>query len=149
MKKSSSLRVALGSREHLEVILALESSEPKPIGLFIVQSVSAKVRKQSAIKLAKSMGKGINQIRLSAIAGESIEETERSLNAIFSLAERYDAALFFDEADALFGKREAGVAKALRAQLTQFAVCVIAGATSFARSDRYWHEHLLAILHEA
>lgn len=148
MKKSSSLRVALGSREHLEVLLALESSEPKPSGLFVVQSVSAKIRKQSAIRLAKAMGKGVYQIQLAAMAGGYIGETEKNLNAIFSSAEQRDALVFFDEADALFGKRDADLAKVLRVQLAQFYVCAAAGTVSFARSDRYWQEHLLAVLHE-
>lgn len=148
MKKSSSLRVALGSREHLEVLLALESSEPKPSGLFVVQSVSAKIRKQSAIRLAKAMGKGVYQIQLAAVAGGNSAETEQNLNAILSSAEQRDALVFFDEADALFGKRDADLAKVLRAQLAQFYVCATAGTVSFARSDRYWQEHLLAVLHE-
>ncbi len=148
MKKSSSLRVALGSREHLEVLLALETSEPKPSGLFIVQSISAKIRKQSAIRLAKAMGKGVYQIQLAAVTGESSAETEQKLNAILSSAEQRDALVFFDEADALFGKRDADLAKVLRAQLAQVYVCAVAGTLSFARSDRYWQEGLLAVLHE-
>jgi SpoVK/Ycf46/Vps4 family AAA+-type ATPase len=42
---------------------------------------------------------------LAASDSRSIRETERNLSRVFDVAERSDASLFFDEADALFGAR--------------------------------------------
>jgi SpoVK/Ycf46/Vps4 family AAA+-type ATPase len=45
------------------------------------------------------------QACLAASDSRYIRETERNLSRVFDVAERSDAALFFDEADALFGAR--------------------------------------------
>jgi hypothetical protein len=42
---------------------------------------------------------------LAATPSRFIHETERNLSRVFDIAERSDAVLFFDEADALFGAR--------------------------------------------
>ncbi|MCR5774704.1 MAG: ATP-binding protein [Lachnospiraceae bacterium] len=44
-------------------------------------------------------------VNLSNIMDKYVGETEKNLEKVFSLAERINAVLFFDEADALFGKR--------------------------------------------
>lgn len=45
------------------------------------------------------------RIDLSQVVNKYIGETEKNLKRIFDAAERSDCVLFFDEADALFGKR--------------------------------------------
>ena len=45
------------------------------------------------------------KVDLSSVVSKYIGETEKNLRQIFEGAERSDAILFFDEADALFGKR--------------------------------------------
>ncbi|HEY4669968.1 MAG TPA: ATP-binding protein, partial [Tepidiformaceae bacterium] len=45
------------------------------------------------------------KIDLSSVVSKYIGETEKNLSRIFEAAERANAILFFDEADALFGKR--------------------------------------------
>ncbi|TAK09734.1 MAG: ATP-binding protein [Candidatus Manganitrophaceae bacterium] len=55
--------------------------------------------------LAKTLGRDLLKVDLSAVVSKYIGETEKNLQRIFSGAERSDAILFFDEADALFGKR--------------------------------------------
>lgn len=45
------------------------------------------------------------KIDLSAVVSKYVGETEKHLRALFAEAERANAILFFDEADALFGKR--------------------------------------------
>ncbi len=59
----------------------------------------------SAEVLAHSLGVDLLVIDLSRVVSKWIGETEKNLAAIFDAAERAQAALFFDEADALFGKR--------------------------------------------
>ena len=49
--------------------------------------------------------KDICHINLSKIAGSYIGETEKNIESIFQKAEEKNWILFFDEADALFGKR--------------------------------------------
>ncbi|HKE48700.1 MAG TPA: ATP-binding protein [Rhodanobacteraceae bacterium] len=55
--------------------------------------------------LAAELALELFQIDLSSVVSKYIGETERNLSEIFRDAERSQAVLFFDEADALFGKR--------------------------------------------
>ena len=55
--------------------------------------------------LAQTLGRDLFKVDLSAIVSKYIGETEKNLQRVFEGAERSDAVLFFDEADALFGKR--------------------------------------------
>ncbi len=55
--------------------------------------------------VAKELGLVLYKIDLSAVVSKYIGETEKNLNLIFNEAQSGNAILFFDEADALFGKR--------------------------------------------
>jgi len=55
--------------------------------------------------LANSLHLDLYRIDLAGVVSKYIGETERNLRRIFGAAERGGAILFFDEADALFGKR--------------------------------------------
>jgi len=55
--------------------------------------------------LAKELQLEVYKVDLSAVVSKYIGETEKNLSAIFNEAETSNAILFFDEADALFGKR--------------------------------------------
>ncbi len=55
--------------------------------------------------VAASLGLDLYRIDLARVVSKYIGETEKNLNAVFSAAEDSNAILFFDEADALFGKR--------------------------------------------
>jgi SpoVK/Ycf46/Vps4 family AAA+-type ATPase len=55
--------------------------------------------------IARELGLDIYRIDLSGIVSKYIGETEKNLDRIFHAAESGNAILFFDEADALFGKR--------------------------------------------
>lgn len=55
--------------------------------------------------IAHDLGLVLYKIDLSAVVSKYIGETEKNLNVIFSEAQSSNAILFFDEADALFGKR--------------------------------------------
>ncbi|HBB35670.1 MAG TPA: AAA family ATPase [Cyanobacteria bacterium UBA9273] len=59
----------------------------------------------SACLLGKHCGCDVYKIDLSTIVSKYIGETEKNLAKIFDLAEHKHWILFFDEADALFGKR--------------------------------------------
>ena len=55
--------------------------------------------------IAKELHLPLYKIDLSRVVSKYIGETEKHLDRIFAAAQRTDAILFFDEADALFGKR--------------------------------------------
>jgi ATP-dependent 26S proteasome regulatory subunit len=55
--------------------------------------------------IANELGMDLYKIDLSGVISKYIGETEKNLDRIFSAAEETSAILFFDEADALFGKR--------------------------------------------
>ncbi len=59
----------------------------------------------AATLLGKYTGKDVYKIDLSMIVSKFIGETEKNLSNLFAQAENRDWILFFDEADALFGKR--------------------------------------------
>jgi len=59
----------------------------------------------TASLLGKQTGKDVFRIDLSRIVSKYIGETEKNLAKLFDKAENKNWILFFDEADALFGKR--------------------------------------------
>jgi hypothetical protein len=71
--------------------------------LFAGESGTGKT--MAAEVLANELQLALYRIDLSAVASKYIGETEKNLRKLFDAAERGGAILFFDEADALFGKR--------------------------------------------
>jgi AAA+ superfamily predicted ATPase len=59
----------------------------------------------TATLLGKSTGRPVFRIDLSRVVSKFIGETEKNLARLFDKAEHKEWILFFDEADALFGKR--------------------------------------------
>lgn len=55
--------------------------------------------------IASDLEMPLYRIDLSAVVSKYVGETEKNLEKIFDSAESFNAILFFDEADALFGKR--------------------------------------------
>jgi AAA+ superfamily predicted ATPase len=59
----------------------------------------------TACLLGKSTGRDVYKIDLSLVVSKYIGETEKNLSKVFDQAQHKGWILFFDEADALFGKR--------------------------------------------
>lgn len=59
----------------------------------------------TATLLGKATGREVYKVDLSMVVSKYIGETEKNLATLFDKAEHKDWILFFDEADALFGKR--------------------------------------------
>lgn len=59
----------------------------------------------SASLVAQALGLELFRIDLAGVVSKYIGETEKNLDRVFRAAHRSNAVLFFDEADALFGKR--------------------------------------------
>jgi len=57
--------------------------------------------------IAGSLGLDLYVVDLSSVVDKYVGETEKNLEAVFSGAQGVNGVLFFDEADALFGKRSA------------------------------------------
>jgi AAA+ superfamily predicted ATPase len=80
----------------------------RPLGrgitaLFAGRSGTGKT--MAAQVLAREIGVVLYRIDIASVVSKYIGETEKNLKRIFDEAERLNAVLFFDEADALFGKR--------------------------------------------
>jgi SpoVK/Ycf46/Vps4 family AAA+-type ATPase len=73
------------------------------VALFVGPSGAGKT--MAAEVLANDLGRPLYRVDLSAVRSKYIGETEKNLTLLFDEAERSQAILFFDEADALFGKR--------------------------------------------
>ena len=71
--------------------------------LFAGESGTGKT--MAAEVIANDLQLNLYRIDLSAVVSKYIGETEKNLRKVFDAAERGGAILFFDEADALFGKR--------------------------------------------
>jgi len=75
-------------------------------GLNVLFSGSPGTGKTMAAEvIASELQLDLYKIDLSQIVSKYIGETEKSLNQVFTSASNSNAILFFDEADALFGKR--------------------------------------------
>jgi len=59
----------------------------------------------TASLLGKSSGLDVYRIDISMVVSKYVGETEKNLEKVFAMAENKNWILFFDEADALFGKR--------------------------------------------
>jgi SpoVK/Ycf46/Vps4 family AAA+-type ATPase len=59
----------------------------------------------AAQTLTRNLGKDLYRIDLKTVASKYIGETEKNLRRVFVTAKDGHGVLFFDEADALFGKR--------------------------------------------
>lgn len=85
---------------------AWSSSENTQVGFCVLFTGSSVADKTiAATLLGKAARRDVYGVALSAVVSRYIGETEKNLDKVFSEAERSHWILFFDEADALFGKR--------------------------------------------
>ena len=97
--KGEQIKKVAGS---IKQIGELESRVGK-ITLFTGSPGSGKTK--AAHTLAAEMKMDLYQVDLSAVFSKYIGETEKNLSKVFETARAKEAILFFDETDALFGKR--------------------------------------------
>ncbi len=77
----------------------------RPASPVLFYGTQANAQITTVALIGKEMNKPAFRIDLSKLVSKYIAETEKNLNAVFETAEKKDWILFFDEADALFGKR--------------------------------------------
>jgi hypothetical protein len=93
---------------HALVVDRDRTAEPSVAGtgitaLFVGASPAA--GSSAAAALAGDLERDVYRVDLSAVVSKYIGETEKNLRRLFDASEASGAILFFDEADALFGKR--------------------------------------------
>ncbi len=71
----------------------------------LFSGVSGTGKTMAAEIMANDLGLDLYRVDLAGVVSKYIGETEKNLRRIFEAAERSGAILFFDEADALFGRR--------------------------------------------
>ena len=94
IKKGKQLRDRWGENRHLKRGYRALFYGPPGTGKTLTASL-----------LGKAAGIDVYRIDLSMVISKFIGETEKNLSRVFDRAENKDWILFFDEADALFGKR--------------------------------------------
>ncbi|MCZ7357500.1 MAG: AAA family ATPase [Candidatus Methanoperedens sp.] len=107
--KKEQLKEIAGHIKNREIVFADWGFDKKLSlgkGLNILFSGPSGTGKTMAAEIiAKEAGLDLYKIDLSNVVSKYIGETEKNLSNIFKDAETSNAILFFDEADALFGKR--------------------------------------------
>lgn len=100
-------QIATGVQERARVydhgLQARTDRTPGISALFVGSSGTGKT--MAARVLANALKLDLYRIHLSAVVSKYIGETEKNLRKVFDAAEDSGAILFFDEADAIFGKR--------------------------------------------
>ena len=74
-------------------------------GVVLLAGPSGTGKTLAAEGLASAIGRDLMRIDLGRVVSRYIGETEKNLDRLFAMAAASDAVLFFDEADALLGKR--------------------------------------------
>ena len=106
-EESAQLRELAGRHRGRDIVYGRWRFRPAPstgvVALFAGPSGTGKTL--AAEVVAGQLGLDLYKIDLSAVVSKYIGETEKNLERIFGAAAAGDLVLFFDEADALFGKR--------------------------------------------
>lgn len=112
--KLSALGLAKEVNEKLQQVLeahpAVDRNErtatDQPQGrLLMFRGSSAELQASVAAAVGVEMGSPVYKVDGSAVVSKYIGQTEKNLDRLFKKAVDRNAVLFFDEADALFGKR--------------------------------------------
>jgi SpoVK/Ycf46/Vps4 family AAA+-type ATPase len=124
-------------------------NQPGKNQLIVFLGLPGSGKKQAASLLGKYAGKDLYRIDLSEVVSKYIGETEKNLEQVFTRAENKDWILFFDEADALFGKRT-GVKDAHDRYANQEVSYLLQKAENYkgliilsAKSKKIWDEAFL------
>jgi SpoVK/Ycf46/Vps4 family AAA+-type ATPase len=83
--------------------LARRAGEHRTVALF--SGTSGPGTTTAAETVAKDLGRPFLRVDLNTVVSTYIGETEKNIDRLFADAQRAGAVLFFDEADAVFGKR--------------------------------------------
>jgi len=108
-RASSQLDEICRSYRHRETVYGrwgFRRARPTGAGLKVLFAGPSGTGKSMASQIvASELGLDLYRVDIAAIVDKYIGETEKHLRALFGEAKRVNAAILFDEADALFGKR--------------------------------------------
>lgn len=127
-----------------------------PGSVLVFCGSDAEAQAKGAAALGVETGRPVYRVHLSAVISKYIGETEKNLDRLFKKAVQANALLYFDEADALFGKRT-GIKDAhdryanqevsyLLAQAEAQGVVVILGVTAKSNIDKAFIRRLRFIV---
>jgi hypothetical protein len=106
LKQIREISSAIRFRHHVYSSWGFDQRLVSGKGLKVLFSGAAGTGKtMTAGIIARDLGLDLYKIDLSGIVSKFIGETEKNLDRIFRASQSGNAILFFDEADALFGKR--------------------------------------------
>ncbi len=100
----SLLTVPGAAKKQLNTILSQKQTTGKPIRLLLTGTDKNSIDNSSRW-IAQKMKMELYRVDLSLVVSKYIGETEKNLDKIFESVKDKSLILFFDEADALFGKR--------------------------------------------
>jgi SpoVK/Ycf46/Vps4 family AAA+-type ATPase len=101
-----SRKSALLSESHTIILQTIAARARQSSAQRILFAGGSEKQKKGAVQvLAKELNRKTYRVSLHAVVGKYIGETEKNLLRVFDNARETDSILFFDEADALFGKR--------------------------------------------
>ncbi|GAB5535536.1 MAG: hypothetical protein Rubg2KO_17850 [Rubricoccaceae bacterium] len=104
--KDQSVTVRYQDPDYSRLLQGIRNGPPASCATLIALTGAPKVQMQRAAnELAASLGKPLHRVDLPTVTGTYIGETEKNLGRQLGRARASGAVLFFDEADALFGKR--------------------------------------------
>lgn len=85
--------------------LQVNEKNPRPVFKILFSGGSAADKTKAAKMIARHLGIEIHRIKFSEILSENVADAEKKITKIINEATTNNWILFFDEADALFGKR--------------------------------------------
>ena len=89
-----------------QLVTALQRNQKQPAGLRLrLEQKNQSIRNDISRWLAYRNKTNLLRVNLGTLVSKYIGETEKNLEKLFSNAVKSNTTLFFDEADALFGKR--------------------------------------------
>ena len=98
------LKLASSTLQQLQLFRDRVAEKGKRVrALFTVDDNTGKTLAESWI--SRNSGLDLYRVDLSQVVSKYIGETEKNLDRVFTTASKSRVVLFFDEADALFGKR--------------------------------------------
>jgi hypothetical protein len=102
----SGLAISPVVRQQLtSVVGAMKTAAPTTTATTVLLTGASADSAAAAQAVAHDMGRQLYRVDLNTVVSKYIGETEKNLNALFEQADSKQWVLFFDEADALFGKR--------------------------------------------
>jgi ATP-dependent 26S proteasome regulatory subunit len=92
-------------RFHRQLRALRTKASGRPLALVATPGLTRAAATRQARAIAVSFERRLLRVDLSRVVGKYIGETEKNLRHLLAQAVDADSILFFDEADALFGKR--------------------------------------------